>query len=32
VLDIYKEDVKITSKQVLPFLHYYANMTQLQVK
>jgi len=32
VLDIYKEDVKITSKQVLPLLHYYANMTQLQVK
>ena len=32
LLDIYKEDVKITRKQILPFLHYYANMTQLQVR
>lgn len=32
LLDIYKEDVKITPKQILPFLHYYANMTQLQVR
>ena len=31
LLDIYKEDVKITSKQVSPFLHYYSNMTQLRI-
>ncbi len=32
LLDIYKEEVKITPKQVLPFLHYFANMTQLEAR
>jgi len=32
LLDIYKEDARITPKQVLPFLHYFANMTQLEVR
>ena len=32
LLDIYKEDARITPKQVLPFLHYFANMTKLEVR
>lgn len=32
LLDIYKEDARITPKQVSPFLHYFANMTQLEVR
>jgi hypothetical protein len=32
LLDIYKKDVRITPKQILPFLHYFANMTQLEVR
>jgi len=32
MLNIYKEKTKITPVQVLPFLHYYANMAQLDVR
>jgi len=31
LLDIYKKDVKITPIQIKPFLHYFANMTQLDM-
>ena len=31
VLNIYKEDINVPPKQIAQFLHYYANMTQLQV-
>lgn len=31
-LNIYKENAKITPVQILPFLHYFANMTQLEAR
>ena len=32
MLNIYKEDVDIPIQQIAQFLHFYANMTQLQVR
>jgi len=31
MLERYKENIKITPKQVAPFMHYYSNMAQLRV-
>ena len=32
MLNIHKEDVEIPSQQIAQFLHFYANMSQLQVR
>jgi len=32
LLNMYKKDAKITPRQIAPFLHYFANMTQLEVR
>jgi len=32
MLNIHKEDIEIPFQQIAQFLHFYANMTQLQVK